>query len=58
MSNAYAAPRANVKSSENYGKRVSLLERFKKYLLENNEIICAGIIAMNGGIYIPRKYEK
>lgn len=41
----------------NYEKKGSLLEKFKKYLTENSEIICAGLIAMNGGTYIPNRYS-
>lgn len=58
MNNTCTTPIINVKSSEGYSQRTSLIERFKKYLMENNEIICAGMAAMNGQIYIPRKYEK
>ena len=52
MSNTCAATMKTT-TSVNYEKKVSLFERFKKYLLENNEIICAGVITMNGGTYIP-----
>lgn len=45
-------------TSVNYEKKGSLLERFKKYLLENNEVICAGLITMNGGTYIPSRYTN
>lgn len=30
-----------------------MLEKFKKYWLENAEVICAGVIMMHGGYYRP-----
>lgn len=56
MSNASAATfntSGATKATKSTEKKVSLWERFKKYLFENSEIISAGVIAMNGGTYIP-----
>lgn len=39
-------------------KKTTLWERFKKYLMENNEMICGGIIAMNGGHYVPTRTNR
>lgn len=37
-------------------RRIIMLKKFIDLLLENSEIICAGIITMNGGYYRP--YDK
>lgn len=58
MSNTCTASMQSVNTSANYTKKTSLWDRFKKYLLDNNEIILSGIVSMNGGTYIPRKYER
>lgn len=57
MNNAYAT---SIKPtiSINYDKKPSLRERLKKYFAENHELICAGLISMNGGTYIPRRSER
>ena len=34
-------------------KEISLWKRFKKYLAENSEIICSGLMSMNGNYYMP-----
>lgn len=33
----------------------NIFNKFKKYLMENSEIIIAGFAAMNGQVYIPVK---
>ena len=50
--------RMKATASVNYEKKVSLFERFKNYMLENSEVICAGLISMNGGTYIPTKLRN
>lgn len=58
MNNTCTVSMKSAGNTVDYTKKASLLERFKKYLLENSEMICGGIIAMNGGTYIPRRYER
>lgn len=43
----------NTNTSVSYEKKGNLRERLKKYFTENSEMICAGLITMCGGNYIP-----
>ncbi len=56
MNNTCAAT-MNTRTSVNYEKKATLRERIKKYFSENREVICAGLVSMNGGIYIPSRYS-
>ena len=36
----------------------NLFKRFKKYVLENLDLIVPGVIVLNGGYYIPANFKN
>lgn len=60
MSNTCTASMRSVNTAAkaNHEKKLSLKDRFIKYVLDNKEYIVGGLSAMNGSIYIPDRSER